>query len=76
MRSLLHSVELPDLIKCIDARGESAVEAENLVFDDSCQWQIVEELCELFPNICVAVFPQTLIIEAITKHREKAHVKP
>ena len=41
------------------------MKAENLILDNSCQRQIVEELCELFPDISVAIFSQTLIIEAI-----------
>ena len=41
------------------------METEDLIFDDSSQGQIVEELCELFPDVRVPVFPQALIIEAI-----------
>jgi len=41
------------------------MKAENLIFDYSCQGQVIEELCELFPNVCVAVFPQAFIIKSI-----------
>ena len=41
------------------------MEAENLVVDKSRQGQIVEEVCERLPNIRVAVFAQTFVVEAI-----------
>ena len=41
------------------------METEDLIFDDSSQGQIIEELCELFPDVRVPVFPQALIVETI-----------
>ena len=41
------------------------MEAEDLILDDCSQGQIIKELCELFPDAGVPVFPQTLIVEAI-----------
>jgi hypothetical protein len=41
------------------------MEAENLIFNHSCEWQVVEEFCELFPDVCVAVLPQTFIIKSV-----------
>ena len=44
------------------------MEAENLIFNHSCKWKVVEEFCELFPDVCVAILPQTLIIESVSIH--------
>ena len=41
------------------------MKAEDLVLDDSSQRQVVKELCELLPDIGVAVLAQALIVEAI-----------
>ena len=45
------------------------MEAENLIFNNGCEWQVVEEFCELFPDVCVTVLPQTLIIKSVSIHR-------
>lgn len=65
VRSLLHSIELSDLIEGINTWGESTMEAEDLVLDDSCEWEVIKELCELFPYVSVTVLSQAFIIEAI-----------
>ena len=41
------------------------METEDLVLNDSSQRQVVEELCELLPNIGISVLSQALIIETI-----------
>lgn len=41
------------------------MEAEDLIFDDGSQGQVVKQLSELLPDICVAVFTQAFIIETI-----------
>jgi DNA-binding IscR family transcriptional regulator len=42
MRNFLHSVKLSDLVKAVQGRWESTVEAENLWLDYCCQRQIVK----------------------------------
>ena len=37
-----------------------------LVLNQCCQWKIVKQVCEEFPDIGIAIFPQALIIEAIS----------
>lgn len=32
---------------------------------EGCKRKVVKEVCEIFPDICVAIFPQALVIEAI-----------
>ena len=65
MRCLLHSVELSDLVKGVNTGGETTVEAEDLVLDDSCEWEVIEELCELLPYVGVTVLSQAFIIESV-----------
>ena len=66
MRRLLDSIKLADLVQCVDAGRETAVQAEHLVLDDSGQGQVIKKLRELFPDVGVAVFPQTFIIKTIS----------
>lgn len=42
MRDFLNSIEGSDIVEGIDAGRESSVEAEDLVFDKSCEWEVVE----------------------------------
>lgn len=41
------------------------MQAENLVFDKCGQWQVVEEVGKVFPNRCVTVFAQALVVETV-----------
>lgn len=66
MRHLLDAIKLSDLVQRIYAGGETAMKTENLVFHDGGQWQKVEQLRENFPNVCISILPQALIVEAIT----------
>ena len=65
MRSLLHAIELPNLVKCVNAGRETTVQAEDLALDDGRQRQVIEQLRELFPYVRVTVLTQALIIETI-----------
>ena len=63
--SLLDAVQLTDLVEGVDTWGETTVEAEDLVLDDSGKGQVVEQFSELFPNVGVAVLSQALVVEAV-----------
>ena len=65
MRSLLHAIKLPNLVKCVNAGRETTVQAEDLALDDGRQGQVIEQLRELFPYVRVTVLTQALIIETI-----------
>lgn len=65
MRYLLDSIKLLDLIKSVNARRKASMETEDLLFNHSSQRQVVKKLCEALPNICIAVFAQTLVIESV-----------
>ena len=62
---LLHAVELANLVKCINAGGETTVQTEDLAGDHGRQGQVIEELSELLPHVGVAVLTQALVVESI-----------
>lgn len=66
MRNFLNSIKLSDLIESVNAWGQTTMKTENLSFYDCSQRKVIEELCELFPNICISVFPQAFIIKTIS----------
>lgn len=41
------------------------MQTEDLVVDKGSQWKIIEQICEVFPDIGVSVFSQTFIVKAI-----------
>lgn len=45
--------------------SSAAVQSIYLIFNEGCQRQEVKKVCEVLPHICIAVFPQALIVEAI-----------
>lgn len=65
MRHLLYPVQRADVIERVDARGETSVETEDLVVDESCQGQEVEKICEVLPHVRVAILAQALVVEAV-----------
>ena len=65
MRNLHDSIELLNLIESIDTWRKSSMKAENVSLNDSGQWQVIEETCEVLPNIGITVLSETLVIESI-----------
>ena len=43
------------------ARGEEA----HLVVDQCGEWEVVKEVGEVLPDVCVAVLPEALVVEAV-----------
>lgn len=41
------------------------MQAEDVSFDDGGQRKVVEQLGEVLPNICIAIFTKAFIIEAV-----------
>ena len=65
MRHLLNSVKLLDLFKCVDARRQASMKAENLVLDNSSNWKRVEQVSEVLPHIRVTILSEAFVIEAV-----------
>jgi len=41
------------------------VQTEDLVVDQSGKREVVEKICEVFPDVCVTVFTKALVVEAV-----------
>lgn len=65
MGDLTEPVDDFDLIDRVDRRGEAAMDAEYLVVYDDAEGEEVEHVCEVVPDIGVAVFPGTFCVEAV-----------
>lgn len=65
VRDLLDPVESPDVVEGVDAGGKTAVEAEDLVVDESGEGEVVEEVGEVLPHVGVAVLAEALVVEAV-----------
>jgi len=63
--NLLYAVECSDIVEGINAWGETSVEAEDLVVNQGGERKVVEKICEVFPDVCVSVLSEALIIETI-----------
>ena len=65
MWNLLYSVERTNVVESVDAWRKTSVKTEDLVLDQSCEREEVEEVGEVLPDICVAILSQTLVVEAV-----------
>jgi hypothetical protein len=65
MRNFLYAIKSSNVVKCIDTWRETPVEAEDLVVDKGGEREVVEEICEVFPNIGIAIFSKAFVIETI-----------
>jgi hypothetical protein len=65
MRNFLYSIQRTDVVQGINTGRKTTVEAEDLVFDEGGQRKEVEKVGEVFPDVCVAVLAQALVVEAV-----------
>ena len=65
MWDFLDAVKGPDVIEGVNARRETTVKTEDLVVNQSGEGQVVEKVCEVLPDIGVAVLSETLVVEAV-----------
>jgi len=65
MGHLLDAIQRPRVVQRVNAGGESAVEAKNLVGDDSGHREVVKSIGEVLPYVGISVFSQTLVVEAV-----------
>ena len=59
------SVNLSNLVECIEIWRKSTMEAEYLVFYNSCKREHIKQIGIVFPYVSIPVFPETLIVESI-----------
>jgi hypothetical protein len=65
MRHFLDTVERPDVIERVDAGGETTVQTEDLVVDQSGKREVIEQVREVLPDIGIAVFSEALVVESV-----------
>jgi hypothetical protein len=61
----LNSIKLTNIVKGIQRRGKTTVEAENLSLNQRSKGKIVEEIRKIFPHIGGPILSQTFIIKAV-----------
>jgi len=65
MGHLLNPVQGSDVIKRVDTRGQSTVQAEDLVLDEGGEGEVVEQIGKVLPHVGIAILAQALVVEAI-----------
>ena len=67
VRNLHAAINKADLIKSLDFRGETTVDAENFAFDDGTDTEVVEDLTAVLPGVDVAVLAHGLFVETVDR---------
>ena len=65
VRDLLYTIDTSHMVQRIDTRRQSTVKTEDLVIDERGERKVVEEVGKVAPDVGVAVFAQTFVVEAI-----------
>jgi hypothetical protein len=65
MRNFHSSVNKSDLVDCLDFRGESSMDAEDLAFNDGTDAEVVENFSAVLPRVSVSVLSNSFVIEAV-----------
>ena len=65
MWNFLYTIESSNVVEGIDTGGETSVETEDLIIDEGGQGEVVEQIGEVFPDIGIAIFAKTLIVETV-----------
>ena len=65
MWHFLDTVKRSDVIERVDAWGQTTVQTEDLIIDQGSQREVIEQVCEVLPNVRVSVLSETLVVEAV-----------
>lgn len=65
MGNLLDTIEIPRMVKGVDAGAQSSVEAEDTIRHDGRHGEVVEGVREVLPDVGIAVFSKALIVKSI-----------
>lgn len=63
--NFLDTIQGSNVVKGIDGRAQPTMQTEDLVFDESGEGEVIEKVGKVFPDIGVAIFAKTLVIEAV-----------
>lgn len=65
MRYLAKAIDDFDLVDGVDRRGQTAVNAEDLVVNDDAEGKKIEHVGEVMPYIRIAILARTFGIETV-----------
>jgi len=65
MRDFHSSVDKSDLVDGLDFRRESSMDTEDFAFNYGTNAEVVKDFGAVFPWVCISIFSNCLIIEAI-----------
>jgi len=63
MRDLLYTIDTSHMVQGVDTGRQSTMETEDLVIDERGEGEVVEEVGKVTPDVGVAVFAQTFVVE-------------
>lgn len=63
--NLDHAIDTLDLVECVQAWRQTSMQAEDLVLDHSSQRQVIKQVSQELPHVCIAVLAHTLVVKAI-----------
>ena len=55
MRNLLYTIEGADVVECVDTWRKPTMKTEDLIVDKCGKGKVVEQICEVLPDVCVAI---------------------
>ena len=65
MGNLHSSYKEADLVKCLDVRRETTMDAEDFTLDYCSNTEVVENFAAVFPRVCISVLANSLVIESV-----------
>ena len=65
MWNFLKTIDFFDIRYMLNSRREASMNTEGLVVNNSCNREIIKEICKVLPHIRVFIFSLTLSIKAI-----------
>lgn len=65
MRHFLDTVQGSDVVEGINGRAQPTVQTEDLVFNESSEGEVIEEVGEVLPHVGVAILAEALVVEAV-----------
>lgn len=65
MGNLLDTIERANVVQGVDTGRQTSVKAEDLVLDQGGKRQVIEQVCEVLPDVGIAVFAEAFVVEAV-----------
>ena len=65
MGHFLYPIQGSDVVEGVNAGRQAAMKAEDLVVNKRGEREVVEKVGKIFPYICIAVFPEALVVKPI-----------